>query len=188
MKPLHNYIWVEVEKTYEDSTIINGKEIYINPTYNPELNTRQHGIVYSISRNINNIKVGDKVYCHHFLITDEKRVNFIKDKLIYNIREPFVYATVRKGKLKMLNNWVFVKQTEELEENCKTESGIWIKPEPEEIELHGTLKYINKELKEQGVKINDKIIFSKDSEYKMNIEGKELMRMRNEDVLAVYNG
>ena len=117
MKPLHNYIWVEVEKTYEDSTIINGKEIYINPTYNPELNTRQHGIVYSISKNINNIKVGDKVYCHHFLITDENRVNFIKDKLIYNIREPFVYATVRKGKLKMLNNWVFVKQTEELEEN-----------------------------------------------------------------------
>ena len=39
-----------------------------------------------------------------------------------------------------------------------------------------------------GANIGDRVIFSDNSEYKMEIEGEKLMRMRNEDVLAVYNG
>ena len=188
MKPLHNYIWVEVEKTYEDSTIINGKEIYINPTYNPELNTRQHGIVYSISKNINNIKVGDKVYCHHFISRRDHRVTFLEnEKLIHKIHKNFIYCLSRDEKLIMLNNWVLVEQVKESEEDCKTNSGIWFKPHPEEEQLHGILRYSNQELLDQGCSIGDRVIFSTNSEYDMEVEGEKLMRMRNKDVLATYN-
>lgn len=88
----------------------------------------------------------------------------------------------------MLNNWVFVEQVKETEDDCKTESGIWFKPNPHEEELHGVLKHSNNELFEQGAKLGDRVIFSTNSEYVMKIEGEELMRMRNEDVLAIYNG
>ena len=39
-------------------------------------------------------------------------------------------------------------------------------------------------LKVLGVKKGDEVVFSKNSEYKMDIEGKTLMRMRNQDILA----
>ena len=188
MNPISDYIWVEVEKTHEDTILLNGKELYLNPTYNPEFNARQHGVVYADSDKIKNIKVGDKIYCHHFLVTKMNRINFIEDKLIYKIQEPMVYAVVRNKKVIMLNNWVFVEQVIEDEDKCKTESGIWIKPDQEDEELHGILKYSNRELIEQGANIGDRVIFSENSEYKMEIEGEDLMRMRNEDVLAIYNG
>ena len=108
--------------------------------------------------------------------------------MVFQTTKPFVYAIVRDGKLKMLDNWVFVEQVLEDESKCKTDSGIWIKPDQEDEELHGILRYSNNELIEQGANINDRIIFSKDSEYVMDIEGEDLMRMRNEDVLAIYNG
>ena len=140
MKPLSNYIWVEVEKTHEDTILLNGKEIYLNPTYNPEFNARQHGVVYAVSDNVKNVKVGDKIYCHHFLITKTNRVNFIEDKLIYKIQEPMVYAVVRNKKIIMLNNWVFVEQVIEDEDKCKTKSGIWIKPD---LQLQSLLDFVD---------------------------------------------
>tara|TARA_R100000458_G_C8275807_1_gene250978 strand:+ start:1535 stop:2116 length:582 start_codon:yes stop_codon:yes gene_type:complete len=193
MKPLSNYIWVEVEKSHENSTYIKGKnnekiELYLDSSYEPEFNARQYGTVYAVSDKVKGVEPGDKIYCHHFLVTEANRVKFIEDKLVYKIQEPFIYAIVRNGKLKMLNNWVFVEQVKETEEDCKTESGIFFKANPEEEELHGILRHSNDELIEQGAKIGDRIIFSTNSEYVMKIEGEELMRMRNEDVLATYHG
>ena len=193
MQPLSNFIWVEVEKSHENSTFIKGKnnekiELYLDSSFEPEFNARQYGTVYAVSKNVKGVEAGDKIYCHHFLVSESNRVKFIDDKLVYKIREPFVYAIVRDGKIKMLNNWVFVEQVKETEDDCKTESGIWFKPNPNEEELHGVLRYSNDELFEQGAKLGDRVIFSTNSEYVMKIEGKELMRMRNEDVLAIYNG
>ena len=186
MKPLRDLIWIEVEKRYNDTVEINGQEIFLNPTYNPELHARQHGTVYAVSDKIKDIKIGDKVYTHHFLCNDTQRINFIKDKKIFEINKPMMYCVVRDSKVIMLSNYVFVEQVIEDEEDCKTESGIWFKSSPEDVTLHGILRHANKDLIEQGANIGDKVIFSDNSEYKMNIEGKELMRMRNEDVLAIY--
>ena len=52
MKPLRDLIWIEVEKRYNDTVEINGQEIFLNPTYNPELHARQHGTVYAVSDKI----------------------------------------------------------------------------------------------------------------------------------------
>ena len=43
---------------------------------------------------------------------------------------------------------------------------------------------MNDELKSWGVKKGDEVIFSKNSEYDMLIEGEKLLRMRNFDILA----
>ena len=87
----------------------------------------------------------------------------------------------------MLHHWNFVKQKTESEDSIKTKSGIFIKPEVEDITLHGNIVYMNDWLKGQGVEIGDEVIFSENSEYDMKIEGERLLRMRNEDILALYN-
>lgn len=84
----------------------------------------------------------------------------------------------------MLHYWNLVEQKMEDEDDFKTKSGILIKPEMEEIELHGYVRHLNKELKELGVKKGDEVVFSENSEYDMDIMGKKLMRMRNFDILA----
>lgn len=188
MQPISNRIWIEVETTHNNKAMIGDKEIYLDTSYEHEFHARQYGIVYAVSESIKDIKKGDKIYFHHFVIRKENKVNFVEDKMVFQTTKPFVYAIVRDGKLKMLDNWVFVEQVLEDESKCKTDSGIWIKPDQEDEELHGILRYSNNELIEQGANINDRIIFSKDSEYVMDIEGEDLMRMRNEDVLAIYNG
>ena len=84
----------------------------------------------------------------------------------------------------MLNHWNFVEQKTESEDDIKTDSGIYFKPEAEDITLRGYVRNMNPWLKEQGIKKGDEVLFSTNSEYEMKIEGKKLLRMRNQDILA----
>ena len=43
-------------------------------------------------------------------------------------------------------------------------------------------------LKNQGVNKGDRVFFSENSEYDMNLNGESLLRMRNFDILGVYEG
>ena len=112
-------------------------------------------------------------------------MDWVEEENVYKVHWQQIYARVRKGKLKMLHHWNFVKQKVESEDNIKTKSGIFFKPEVEDITLHGTIVHMNDWLKNQGVKTGDEIVFSENSEYDMTIEGEKLLRMRNEDILAL---
>ena len=114
-------------------------------------------------------------------------LTWIDKENIYKVHWKQMYARVRGGKLKMLHHWNFVEQKKESEDSIKTKSGIFTKPEVEDITLHGNILHMNGWLKEQGVNIGDEVIFSENSEYEMTIEGKKMLRMRNEDILALYN-
>ena len=195
-KPVRDLFWVEVEKEQEDTIKINGKELYLDSSYNALFHARQHGKVYQTpvyDKLELDIKKGDIVYFHHFVTADEdtaygvekgvNRVNFIKDKKVYKVHNSEIYGRTRRGKFKAVHHWNFVEQLKEDEENIKTESGIYFKSDGEDIRLYGRLIYPSKKLKH--VK-GEKIIFSENSEYKMDINGEELMRMRNQDILAIY--
>ena len=57
--------------------------------------------------------------------------------------------------------------------------------EVEDITLHGYIRHMSDWMKKQGVKIGDEVVFSENSEYDMDIDGKKLLRMRNADILAL---
>ena len=84
----------------------------------------------------------------------------------------------------MMYHWNFVIQKLEDESNYMTKSGIFTKPEAEDEELYGYVEHMNNDLKKMGVKKGDEVVFSKNSEYDMQIEGEKLLRMRNFDILA----
>ena len=212
MKIPKNYFLVQVEKPYNDTIELNGKEIMLNITFDPYKFARQYGVVYETPVWLPNglefdVKKGDKIYFHHLVtgsvgaVTIDKKfkressqdyksenlISWIDDKNVYKVHWNQIYARVRKGKLKMLHHWNFVEQKVESEESIKTKSGIFIKPEIEDITLHGIIRYMNNWLKEQGVNIGDEVVFSENSEYDMTIEGKKLLRMRNQDILALVD-
>lgn len=189
MKPIKDYFFVKVEKTTEDTVDINGTELIIDTSYDPMKLARQHGVVVetptAFSKGVKlDVKEGDIVYCHHFLVEKENEVKFYEQDLVYKIHWSDVYCRERNGKLKMLHYWNFVEQKMENEEDFKTESGLITKPYMEEVKLHGYIRYMNDWMKKQGIKEGDEVIFSENSEYDMNIMGKKLMRMRNFDILA----
>tara|TARA_R110002020_G_scaffold140089_2_gene311315 strand:+ start:594 stop:1178 length:585 start_codon:yes stop_codon:yes gene_type:complete len=189
MRPVKNCYFVKVEKTHEDTVIVNGRELFLDVSYNDLKHARQYGTVIALPESLPkdiklDIKKGDKVYCHHFLASEQNRVKFHEDDNVYSIQWNHIYARIRKGKLKMMYHWNFVKQKLEDESNYMTKSGIFTKPEAEDEELYGYVEHMNNDLKKMGVKKGDEVVFSKNSEYDMQIEGEKLLRMRNFDILA----
>ena len=189
MKPVKDCYFVKVEKTHEDTVLVNGRELFMDTSFNEMKSARQYGIVIALPKGLPkniklDIKEGDKVYCHHFLASEGNRVKFHDEENIYSIHWTHIYARVRKDKLKMVHHWNFVKQKIEDESKYMTKSGIYLKPEAEDEELYGYVEYMNKGLKKMGIKKGDEVIFSKNSEYDMRIEGEKLLRMRNFDILA----
>tara|TARA_R100001015_G_scaffold19178_2_gene15597 strand:+ start:538 stop:1116 length:579 start_codon:yes stop_codon:yes gene_type:complete len=189
MRPIRDYYFIKVEKIHEDTIIVNGKELFMDTSFDELKHARQYGTVVALPVGLPkglklDVKVGDKVYCHHFLTSEENRVKFHDDEKVFSIHWTYMYARVRKGKLKMLHQWNFVKQKVEDESNYVSDSGIYLKPEAEDVELHGYVEYMNDDLKKLGVKRGDEVVFSENSEYDMIIEGEKLLRMRNFDILA----
>ena len=189
MKIIKDYYLIKVEKTHEDTVIVDGKELYMDTSYSDMEYARQYGTVLEVPNSLSfgmklDIKKGDKVYCHHFLISEENRLKYHEEDNVFKIRWDQIYCRVRKGKLKMLHHWNFVEQKKESKESYVTTSGIYIKPEREDEEFYGYIEYMNKEMKSYGVEKGDEVIFSENSEYKMEIEGRKLLRMRNLDILA----
>ena len=75
-----------------------------------------------------------------------------------------------------------------MKEPEQSESGIFLETSASEVELHGKAVIITDWMKEQGVSEGDRVMWSENSEYDMDIDGRKLLRMRNFDVLAVYEG
>jgi co-chaperonin GroES (HSP10) len=189
-------------------------EFKINITYEPLKHARQYGIVYKVPEWLPegldfDVKVGDKVYFHHLITANTGNLNISKKfgeaswkdyesehlftleekENLYKVHWDHIYARVRKGKIKMLNHWNFIEQRRESEDDIKTKSGIYFKPDVEDVTLRGYVRNMNPWLKAQGIKEGDEVLFSTNSEYEMKIEGEKLLRMRNVDILAkVENG
>jgi len=77
---------------------------------------------------------------------------------------------------------------QEMQEPEQSESGIFLESSASEVQLHGHAVILNSWMKDQGVNKGDRVMWSENSEYDMDIDGRKLLRMRNFDVLGVYEG
>lgn len=190
MKLIKDKFLVKLEKLVENTVKVNGVEMYLDSSYDPMRFARQYGEVVIAperltSKNMD-VKVGDRIYFHHFVA--DKKNQMVEDEdgnYILQVDAGQIYCAVRDNKIIMQNFWCFVEQKTESEDNYKTKSGIFLKSTMDTEDLRGYLRHANQEILDYGAKINDEVIFSENSEYNMNVEGKELLRMRNIDILAV---
>tara|TARA_R110002012_G_scaffold268958_1_gene452982 strand:- start:1647 stop:2228 length:582 start_codon:yes stop_codon:yes gene_type:complete len=187
--PIGDFVYVEIEREEENVVKLpNGKELWLDTSYDRYVNARQYGIVKMVSININKrvednltLKEGDKVYFHHHCI-DEKMSSSFGGENIYKVHYDQLYCYVRDEKITMLQDYVFVEPIQ-LEDKIGL---IYI--ESKESVKRGKVKHCNQFSKDDGFKNGDEIIFIKNANYDMNIEGEKLFRMKNNEILALTDG
>lgn len=153
--------------------------------YNPHAKhiVVQDGIVSAVPPEVDKkddieISVGDKVYFHHFGTDEDNSVG----EDLYWIRYHDIYCKVSEdGEISMINGWNFM-EPESVEE--KTASGIFLTPAQGDSGEFARITHIHPDLEEQGASIGDRIIFRKDCDYPMIVEGKKYFRIRTKDVIA----
>ena len=188
--PLNDCVFVYREKNTKDEVQAGETKLFIDTSWYEYDHVIQHATVKYVPKRISSyfktdmeLAPGDKVYCHHF-IADEKNIIEIHGEKLSKLNYGMLYARVRDNKVHMLSDWVLVEIVKDKEEELKTKSGIWIKNEKEKKEQIGKIKYVNSKSIIDGFKPGDTVMFIKDADYEMEVEGEKLYRMRNQDILA----
>ena len=185
--PLLDILYIDTDKTKNEG-FKHGSLDLRYPTQYKKFQTdqvTQDGVIKFIG-NHPTLKEGDRVYTHHFLCDDsnEKRIESL-GKTYFSLSYRDVYCVIRDGEIEMTDEWNFVTPIDEDESNYKTDSGIFIKSEVEKRQLYGTIRHVGKDLRDQGVKQGDTVMFLPDREYEMNVEGNTYYRIKAKDFIAV---
>jgi len=172
IQPLGDFVYVEIEREEENVVkLSNGKEIWLDTSFDRYINARQYGIVKMASININKrvddgikLKKGDKVYFHHHVI-DERMTSDFGGENIYKVNYDQIYCYIRGGKITMTQDYVFVEpiQLEDKIGNIHIQS--------KESTKKGRVAHVNQFSKDDGFKVGDEIVFIQNANYDMNIEG-----------------
>jgi co-chaperonin GroES (HSP10) len=144
-----------------------------------------------------NIEVGDHVYCHHFLTSEQNEVGPDWPDL-WKIDYRELYCKVKGDEITMLGEWNFCdpiidkeagfdyeKDDESGLMHKKTSSGIIIDINVKSDTKWSVLRHLSKEAEEYGLKPGDKILYRKDCDYEMEVEGHKFFRIRTKDILLV---
>tara|TARA_B100000780_G_scaffold80316_1_gene54662 strand:+ start:547 stop:1110 length:564 start_codon:yes stop_codon:yes gene_type:complete len=122
------------------------------------------------------VKIGDTMLVHHNVFkfyNDMKGVqksgkSFFKDNLfLIDPDQFFLYG--RDGEWYGYDKYCFIKPSP-VKAYMLNKSG-------QEEPLFGTIKYINKQLEDLGLKVGDEISYIPESEYAFNVDGEKLYRM-----------
>ena len=188
-----NYLIVELDEAYNnEETISTGDSVIINSTIESVANINRVATVVE-APNFTILKKGDKVVVHHniFRLKNSTRGNvvesdyFIEDnKYFVPLTEIFMYKN-DSGWI-ALDPYCFV---EPIVKEVEDTSGFSLSPTEGtykgRLDRIGIIRYPSKELLSQGVKVGDKVKFSKNSEYEFILDGKVFYKMSSKDILAV---
>ena len=192
MKAVGNNIFVKISKKYKDEIVFaNGKKLYLDPSYDKFKHRTVDGIVTSVPPHLEDVfQEGDRVWYHHSIIWNKDNEIDSENnifKVQYDRGDTFdclVYLIERGGKRWTTNHYVFldpIKPT--IEEKV---GSIYIPKMTEEKDFSAVVAYCNDRLPNEcdGCNVGDTIVFAKNSEYVLNIDGKDLYRTRLENILA----
>lgn len=190
MNYLSNYV-VKVNRSKENTISVGGNNLFLDTRFNEYEHITQEGVVVSIpskrSSVIDDVRVGDVVYFHHFTCMDENDVsrNFGSEREYYRCEPTNIYARKREsGNLKSLHDIVLCDYIEEDESNIKTKSGIFIKPAADRLFRKAIVTHCPPEYDFVG----KQIYFHYNHDYEMWIDGKRKYRMYVKSVLATISG
>lgn len=183
-KTLDRYI-VKVDRSKESTAKVGDTELIIETSYNPYQHITQQGVVVvlpaSKKAQVEDVKVGDTIYFHHFTCAEENDVSSYFDSFDshYMVQKMNVYARTRGEHTCALQNFVFLDPIEESEEDIKTASGIYTKATTDKLFRTGVVRYsVNPKLK--GLKV----VYKMNHDYEMIVAGDTLYRMTEASLLA----
>jgi len=187
------------------------KKHNVNKVIKPYANSVQHGTVEAVPSFVDarvkkydkggrlyydgyfqdvDIKVGDKVYFHHFVSLEENQI--VCDlKTLYKAEYNQIICVVRDGEIIPVEKWVLAMPIMETDEDIMYKVGdiiLYKKVAAEKKYLLSTLKYVSPEAKKCGFSVGETIVHPQFSEYSIKIEGVSMYRMHIDDVFCAVTG
>ena len=196
MKPIRDII-VRVEKTHKQTIKTeSGFELLLDENIKQVKDTIRHGEVVAVPDDMPwDVRVGDELYFHHGIVGEtvlndqpnlESQYLIDREKHMFTVPTdkywPMAYAILRDEKFQALNGVCFVRPII----HKKYSTDLYIPNNEEELKSIGEMVYSNDNLREQGVDDGTKVVFSKDSEYKFDINGETLYAMFDRWILGIY--
>lgn len=184
-----NYVIVELKEAYTNKKKVAGRELIINSTIEDVSSINREATVVSAPE-FTILKEGDSIIAHHNIFRKKYDYKgklcqsdyFIGSNLYFvPLTEIFLWKRGLLGDWEAIDPFVFIEPIE-LDESKELLVGIKKQHKNKE-HKKGVVKYLNSSLKEQGVKVGDKIVFKKNSEYEFNIGGMLLYRMNTKDII-----
>jgi len=185
MKSPFYFIAKPVEgKRYDNTKNIGGIELIVSTSEEDHQFSNRYAEVVELPLDYEGpILPGNILIVHHnaFKFYNDMRgrrrsgKSFFKDDLFFIEPDQF-YMYKQDGQWKPYDKYCFVKPLPAIESYIK-------KPFSEE-PLMGIMKYPNEYLLSQGVKAEDVVCFSPDSEYEFNVDGEKLYRMYDHQITA----
>lgn len=194
MRPIRDLFYVRADAEQETKhKFASGKEIYISEPIVGSDKTREFSpyeravqvaeIVYcpmKISSGFINdleLKPGDRIYTHHFVIQPDNYEEIAGEKL-YRCTYDNVFCVIRDNNILPIQDFVFLTPVLEPIENFESASGIALKPERGILPNIGEIQIVSIAAAKLGLKKGDHVYWSANSDYSMTVEGKGYWRMR----------
>lgn len=182
LKSPHKFIVSPVGGQYVNNKTIDGIELVVNTSIENAEDVQRLGIVKSVPIGYKgDVRVGDQIITQHnvFRITfDDNGIprqsdNHIKDDL-FMITHDLIYLIIRGEEVIAPDDVLFAKPIINYDEwhGYKTMENI------------GIAKYVNENMKKQGISPGDRIAFKSYSNYEFNIFGNTYWMMKNRRVTA----
>lgn len=133
------------------------------------------------------IKVGDKVYVHHFVSQDDMQV-VSSGRTLYKADYNHIICVVRGEEIFPTEKWILASPIMESEEDTYVNVGdvkIYTKMKTEKKYLMSKVEAVSNQAKKAGYDPGQTIIHPTFSEYAIKVEGKDMFRMHIDDVYAV---
>tara|TARA_R100001015_G_C4583988_1_gene140115 strand:- start:168 stop:734 length:567 start_codon:yes stop_codon:yes gene_type:complete len=173
-------------RRYNNTKSIAGTEIITNTSQEDHRFSNREGVVVNVPKNYKgDVQIGDTLLVHHNVFKyyydmkgrQRSGRSFLKDNIFFVDEEQF-FLYKHNNQWKSHSKYCFVKPLE------KQESIIYkdTKYEP----LMGTMKYVNKELKDLGVNVGDKVCYKPDTEYEFEVDGEKLYRIMSQSITGVW--
>lgn len=184
MRSLHSFIIEPLDERYNNKTKVGDIELILNTEIQDHKFVSRIGRVLETPINEKtNIKKGDLVIVHHnvFRRFHDIRGEEVNSKSYFEEDKYFVYPDQvfmynKSGSWLPLKGFCFVKP-------IKNRNIFSIQPEQE---LTGILKYIDLDQKKQGLKVNDLVGFTPESEYEFIINNERLYRVPTNSICIKY--
>ena len=183
-------------------TMANGEKIYMDTKFDAMFKVQQVGTIEVTNHRLekDGLTVGSKIIVHHFCIGEStKKEAFVSaaqdvlgQKLYPADANGEIFATVEEdGEIVPYKDYCFVFSVSRINTSHENLSKLGLElpsmTESEIVRQVGILVWPSKELEEQGAKSGDYIIFTKNSEYEVEVDREFYYIMETEDVVAVID-
>jgi co-chaperonin GroES (HSP10) len=186
MKTINGRTIVSMEKRVNDVVMVGGQEFILDSMFRHYWNTIHMAEV--ISSGLEELEPKDIIYVHHFVNAPEQKLSMQGD--LSFVERTQVYCRIRNNELMTLGNFILVEPVTYGDTGIiKEKKGLLLstKSPNEKIEKVGIAALLSDNAKAAGLKNGDKILFDKNCEYEMLIEGKLYYRMEIRDVITTID-